>query len=76
MELTLKQQYINSLSHTANNMLVDTLVTLGARASAGMVLNPKPGILSPASDELIFHSFKFQNVDFFFFFLNVDSSGI
>ena len=32
------------LSHTANNMPADALATLGASASAHMVLTPKDGI--------------------------------
>ena len=32
------------LSYTANTMPADALVTLGASASAGMILNPKAGL--------------------------------
>ena len=40
MKLTLEQQYI----YTANTIPADALATLGARASAGVVLIPKAGI--------------------------------
>ena len=41
------------MSHTANTMPTDALATLGASASAGMVLTQKPNILSLASEELM-----------------------
>ena len=41
------------LCYTANTMPIDALATLGARASAGMVLTPKSrNIPSPSSEEL------------------------
>ena len=43
MKFTLEQQY---MYYKANIMPTDPLVTLGAMASAGMVLTPKAGIFS------------------------------
>ena len=43
MKLTVAQQYM-FFYDTANTMPVDALATLGARATAGMVLTPKVGI--------------------------------
>ena len=44
IKLNLKQKYIWFLSYTANIRPTDVLATLGASASGGMVLTPKPGI--------------------------------
>ena len=67
MKLTLEQQHM--LSYAGNTMRTDVLATLGARASAGMVLQSR-NIPSTASEEL---TIKFViniviDLPFFFFF--------
>ena len=54
MKLTVEQKHMLS-AYTANAMPADNLVTLGARASAGMILAPLSwNIPSSASEELMY----------------------
>ena len=52
-EIESEQQYMLSCCHTTNTMPADALVTLGARASAGMILTSKSqNIRSQTEEEL------------------------